>query len=246
MTDELERELERYAQAALRLEGWQLEYEPEPLVEGPPWDYERRACELASEAHSVLDLGTGGGEVFARVLAGADARAVATEEWHVNAPVAAKWLAGRAHVVRAASLALPFAGAAFDLLLSRHEALSPAEVARVLAPGGRLLTQQMIPDLWHELREVFPDMARFPDHYGEYPCALEAAGLRIEDKREFRRPVRFRKLGHLVYHLVAAAWTVPGFSVASHREALDELERRTEGDEGLVLTEGFYLLEARF
>ena len=245
MTGELARELERYAEAARGLEGWQLEFEPEPLVPGPPWDYERRAGKLAREARSLLDLGTGGGEVFARVLAEANARAVATEEWHVNAPVAAKRLAGRARVVRAASLALPFADAAFDLLLSRHEELGPVEVARVLAPGGRLLTQQMIPDLWHELREVFPDMTRFPDHHAEYPRALEAAGLQIEDAREFRRPVRFLKLGHLVYHLVAAPWTVPGFGVASHGEALDELQRRSESEQGLVLTEGFYLLEAR-
>lgn len=245
MNDARLRELERYAQAARTLEGWQLEYEPEPLVPGPPWDYEARAGELASKSAAMLDLGTGGGEILSRVLAGSNARAVASEEWHVNAPVAKRCLAQRAPIVRASSLALPFADASFDLVLSRHEALDPAEVARVLAPGGRLLTQQMIHDLWHELREVFPDLARFPDHSMEYPRGLEAAGMRVEDTREFRRPTRFRELGHLVYHLVAAPWTVPGFSVASHREALEELERWSQRDEGLQLTEGFTLLEAR-
>lgn len=29
-----------------------------------------------------------------------------------------------------------------DLVMSRHEAIDPREIARVLAPGGRLLTQQ--------------------------------------------------------------------------------------------------------
>ncbi len=238
-------ELNRYVDAARSLEGWELEFEPEPLAPGPPWDYEARARTLAAEAASVLDLGTGGAEVLSRVLSQSKARAFATECWHVNAPVAARRLGRRANVVRASSLELPFAPASFDLVLSRHEELAPAEVGRVLSPAGRLLTQQMIPDLWHELREVFPDMARFPDHYAEYRRELVAAGLRIEDAREFRRRVRFRELGHLVYHLVAAPWTIPHFSIQSHADGLAKLATRARSEQGLVLTEGFYLIEAR-
>ena len=238
-------ELNRYVDAARKLEGWELEFEPEPLAPGPPWDYEARARDLVAEASTVLDLGTGGGEVLSRVLSESSARAVATECWHVNAPVAARRLGACGQVVRASSLALPFAANAFDLVLSRHEEIRPAEVARVLASAGRLLTQQMIPDLWHELREVFPDMTRFPDHYADYQRELAVAGLTIEDAREFRRPVRFRELGHLVYQLIAAPWTIPGFSVETHRKGLDRLEQQARSERGLVLTEGFYLLQAR-
>jgi len=237
--------LNRYVDAARSLEGWELEFEPEPLAPGPPWDYEARARDLAAQAVSVLDLGTGGGEVLSRVLSRSSARAVATECWRTNAPVAAHRLGEHARVVRASSLELPFAAASFDLGLSRHEELSPAEVGRVLAPGGRLLTQQMISDLWHELREFFPDMTRFPDHYVEYQRELVAEGLTIEDAREFRRPVRFRELGHLVYNLVAAPWTIPGFSVETHRDGLERLELQARSGRGIVLTEGFYLIEAR-
>ncbi len=245
MTDALLRELGRYADAARRLEGWELEFEPEPLDEGPPWDYEALARELCARAGSVLDLGTGGGEVFSRVLPEGACRAAATESWHVNAPVAARRLAGRAAVVRASSLELPFADARFDLVLSRHEELSPREVARVLAPGGRLLTQQVVSDCWPELRRVFPDMTRFPDHYAEYQREFRDAGLVVEDAREFRYRVRFRELGHLVYHLSAAPWTLPDFSVETHREPLARLEREFQAGRGLVLTDGFYLLQVR-
>ncbi len=243
MTDALLRELDRYADAGRRLEGWELEFEPEPLGEGPPWDYEALARELCAHAGSLLDLGTGGGEVLSRVLPETGCRAVATECWHVNAPVAARRLAGRARVVRASSLELPFRSTRFDLVLSRHEELSPREVARVLAPGGRLLTQQVVPDFWPELRPVFPDMTRFPDHYAEYQREFRAAGLTVEDAREFRYQVRFRELGHLVYHLTAAPWTLPDFSVETYREPLARLEREFQGGEGLVLTDGFYLLQ---
>lgn len=238
-------ELERYAAAARRLEGSELEFEPEPIEPGPPWDYEALARSLAAEAGSVLDLGTGGGEVYSRILHASRARAFAVEEWRVNAPVAARRLAGRAAVVRASSLELPLPGASFDLVLSRHEAIRPSEAARVLAPGGHLLTQQVVSDWWPELREVFPDMTRFPDHYCEYQRELREAGLELEDAREFRRRVRFRELGHLVYQLAAAPWALPEFSVATHLEPLARLDRRCRSDDGLVLTDGCYLLRAR-
>jgi SAM-dependent methyltransferase len=235
------RRLERFEREARELRGWQLDYEPEPLEPGPPWEYEALAAESCAEAGVVLDLGTGGGEVLSRVLRGSAARAFATEWWHVNAPVAASRLHPRARVVRASSLELPFAADTFDLVLSRHEEISPAEVARVLRSGGRFLTQQVVHDVWRELREVFPDMTRFPDHYREYREGLRDAGMQVEHAREFRRSVRFWDLGHLVYHLAAAPWTIPGFSVETHLEGLEALARR----DPLVLTEGFYLLQAR-
>ena len=159
--------------------------------------------------------------------------------------MAARRLAGRAHVVRASSLRLPFQDARFDLVLSRHEELSPKEMARVLTPGGQCLTQQVASDYWPELRAVFPEMTRFPDHYSEYQREVIEEGLRVEEAREFRRPVRFRELGHLVYQLVAGPWILPSFSVESHREALARLEERVQSPQGLVVTEAFYLLRVR-
>jgi SAM-dependent methyltransferase len=245
MTEDWIQELHRYADAARQLKGWELEFEPEPLAPGPPWDYEALVRELASRARTVVDLGTGGGEVLSRVLPPSGCRAFATEWWSVNAPIASQRLADRAHVVRASSLQLPFPPASFDLVLSRHEEINPEEVVRVLAPGGRLLTQQVIPDYWPELRSVFPDMTRFPDHFSEYPRQFIQAGLVVEGTRQYRRPVRFRELGHLVYHLVACPWTVPNFSVESRREALARLDRQVRSKQGLVLTEGFTLLQVR-
>jgi len=140
-------ELRPYLTQARALEGWTLAHQPQPLGAPPPWDYEQRARELAAKAHAVLDLGTGGGEVLSRILPGFTGRAVATEEWGRNAPVAARCLQPLGvSVLQADSYQLPFGPAGFDLVLDRHEALRPAEVARVLAPGGTLLTQQIRSD----------------------------------------------------------------------------------------------------
>jgi SAM-dependent methyltransferase len=240
-------ELQPFVEAARRLEGWQLEFEPVPLSTGPPFSYEPLAAREIGRASAALDLGTGGGERFERLLAGATCRAVATECWNVNAPVAARRLGPDRPVVRASSLALPFRAASFDLVLSRHEEIAPAEVARVLAPGGCILTQQVIHDLWPELTPAFPGLVRFEDHFAAYRAGLQAAGLVVEDAQQFRHRVRYRELGHFVYHLaVASHWMLPGFSLESHADALEEIARWTARDGGLELTEGFTLIRARY
>jgi SAM-dependent methyltransferase len=247
--DELLATLLPYAERARHLQGWELEVTPVPLGPPLPWDYLARARELLAGAQAVLDLGTGGGERFAEILGSSAAparRAVATEAWEVNAPVAAARLAGAgARVVQAGSLRLPFADESFDLVLSRHEELAPAEVARLLRPGGSALTQQCHPDDWRELRRFFPRMPDFGPHDRLYREGLQAAGLTLIQAREHAQAVAYRSLGELVYLLAASPWTIPGFDVERDLDALLALEAELGGPEGIVLTEGRYLLEAR-
>jgi SAM-dependent methyltransferase len=241
--------LRPYAERARRLQGWELEVTPVPLGPPLPWDYATRARELLAGAQAVLDLGTGGGERFAEILGSSAAparRAVATEAWEVNAPVAAARLApAGARVVQASSLRLPFADESFDLVLSRHEELAPAEVARLLRPGGSVLTQQCHPDDWSELRRFFPRMADFGPHDRLYREGLQAAGLTLIQAREHAQAVAYQSLGDIVYLLTAAPWMIPDFDVERDLEALLAVEAELGGPPGIVLTEGRYLLEAR-
>ena len=132
-------ELQPYIEKARTFSGWSFDELDVAHLDGRmPWDYEAIARNAALKAQSIIDLGTGGGERFARIIDGAHARCVATEEWVVNAPVANDRLRPvGAGVVRADSLRLPFADSCVDLVLDRHEALEPAEVARVLRPPAR-------------------------------------------------------------------------------------------------------------
>ncbi|MBI5287343.1 MAG: methyltransferase domain-containing protein [Chloroflexi bacterium] len=210
-----------------------------------PWDYERIAREHALAAASVVDLGTGGGERLAGIVAGAPGRVVATEEWVVNAPVARERLAPLGvDVVRADSLRLPFAAEAFDLVLDRHEALEPAEVARVLGAGGRVVTQQCGPHDWPELSRYLPTTA-FPDHYRAYQEGFRAAGLLVEDARWHEERIAFATLGDLVYILLLMPWDLPEFDPVASIEALMTLEEELGTDDGIVVTEIRYLIVAR-
>ena len=125
------------------------------MVEPLGWDYTALARELVGAAESVLDHGTGGGEVLAEIGRGRGVT-VATEPYPPNEPVAARTIAGLGiPVVRVEhgtfdtrgpsagypDRRMPFADETFDLVLARHVAFSPAEIHRILRPGGVLLTQ---------------------------------------------------------------------------------------------------------
>ena len=238
--------LRPYIERARDFSGWSHDHLAILRLDpAPPWDYEALARAEVSNAERVLDLGTGGGEVLSRVIGGTSARCIATEEWVVNAPVARDRLAPMGvDVVRCDSLRLPLRRATFDLVLDRHEALDPAEVARVLRPGGSVITQQVGPDNWPELRMFFPRKTHFGDHFSAYQRGFIEAGLTIDDARWHEERVAYPELGDVVYLLLVAPWDVPDFDPAAEIDALLALEDALRDDRGIVLTETRYLIRA--
>jgi len=85
----------------------------------------------------VLDVGTGGGEVFSQVARPHD---VALDIKMSMLEVAREHLP--CPLVAGDQRALPFAGESFDVIASRHVGAEPHEVLRVLKPGGRYVTQR--------------------------------------------------------------------------------------------------------
>ena len=222
-----------------------MDFQAEPLGLGPPWDYESRARGLLTSSGSVLDMGTGGGERFSEICRGYDGLAVATEEWPPNVPVASARLSAiGAPVVHASSLHLPFGAGAFELVLNRHEELDPAEVARILAPGGRFLAQQVGSDNWRELGDLFPRMTDFGPLFELYSQGLRESGLDIVYTDTHERQTAFGGLGDIVYLLTAAPWTIPDFDVERDLDALLALEHALTHERGIVLTETRYIIEA--
>lgn len=238
------RELEPYIDAARDFSGWSFpQIAVRHLEAGPPWDYEAIVRERLRDARSVLDLGTGGAEFFARVTEGFGGRIVATEEWHVNAPVARDALAGRGALVRAsAEHALPFRDAAFGLVIDRHEAADMADVARVLTPGGWFITQQVAAQNWRELDAHFP-RAVFFDHYRVYQDGLRAHGFTV-DAQEHAWRVAYGHLGDIVFMLLVAPWEIPGFDPVRDIDALLALEDACRTPEGIEMTWHRYLIVA--
>jgi len=238
-------ELRPYVDRARAFSGWDHGGVRVKALGGAlPWDYGTRARSYASSANRVLDLGTGGGERYSGIASGLGAQFVASEAWGVNARVAQERLRPLGiPLVWATSEQLPFADVTFDLVLSRHEAVDPREVDRILAPGGRFLTQQVTPDHWPELRGHFPRKTVFEPHDQTYPAAFRRLGYDVRMQiHEYR--VAFETVGDLVFMLITAPWEIPNFDIEADIDALLALECDCQTADGIVLSEGRYLLEA--
>lgn len=211
-----------------------------------PWDYVALARESVSGADRVIDLGTGGGEVFSRIVDGLKGpRFYAGEEWHVNAPVARDRLRPLGvEVLHASSERTPYKDAAFDVVLSRHEAIDPPDIVRILRPDGVFLTQQVAKEQWRELTPLFPNRTVFPDHFVEYARAFEDAGFVVTTQHHTWRAA-YATIGEVAYMLMIAPWEFPEFDAMREIDSLLALEDAHGTAEGIVLTLARYLLVAR-
>ena len=220
------------------------------LEDQPPWSYLARAAELMRQSAAVLDMGTGGGERLLELRECWPDKVVVTEDYPPNFKLATERFEPWGVKVESIPLTrdgpLPFADDEFDLVLNRHSGMNCAEVARILAPQGVLLTQQ-IHGLWaQDLLAEFDARPQWPDETPAYYWhGLERAGLAIEKAEDWQGNLAFTDLGALVYYLRAVPWLVPGFSVDTHCDTLLRLQRRIEGSGKLVFEARKYLIEAK-
>ena len=242
--DQARERLRPYVEEARLATGWSFPVHSRKL-EKRAWDYDQRATELVSRTSSVLDIGTGGGERFSRYCASYRGRALATEAWHVNAPIAASTLRPAGiDVVHCDDERLPFASDSFNLVLNRHSAFQPSDVARVLKPGGIFYTEQVW-DHWRELKRFLPRMVEYRGYYRRNQDDLREAGLEILDARTHVLPAAFENLGEFVFMLCVASWTIPDFDpLGGDLPALLEVERELTTADGLVVSDGAFIIEA--
>ena len=181
----------------------------------------------------MLDLDTGGGELLAS-LAPPAGRTVAVEGWAPNVDVATHRLAPLGVEVVAAQAAdrLPLPDRTFDLVLNRHGRLCAPEIARVLRPGGRLLTQQVGSDDCTDLNTALdaPPTHPTPWNLAIATAALTAAGLRVVDAQEARPTLTFADIGAVVFHLRMVAWQVPDFDLRRYDGPLRRLHAAIQRD----------------
>jgi SAM-dependent methyltransferase len=230
--------------------GWDFSYlDGRMFEEKPPWSYLARAAELMQRSSAVLDMGTGGGERLLELREEWPPKVVVTGDYPPNLKLAEERLGPLGVKVMGVSLTrdgmMPFESGEFDLVLNRHSELNCAEVARVLAPGGIFLTQQ-VHGLWaQDLLAEFGAAPKWPDATLEYYVPrLEAAGLDIEKVEEWQGQLIFHDVGAVVYYLKVVPWLVPGFSVETHTKNLMRLQGRLQGQGPLVFEARKYLIEA--
>ncbi|TAJ48653.1 MAG: SAM-dependent methyltransferase [Herbiconiux sp.] len=256
---------------AAPIEGWDFSwFAGRATEERPSWGYSALAAERIADpaVAAVVDLQTGGGEVFAEALARASAgidgpdgvrrpgrippTVWATEGWPPNLALARRALElfrGEAVLVDERAR-LPFTDGLFDLVLSRHPAFTNwPEIARVLAPGGTYLSQQVAAGSNRELYEFFlgphPVGENDERSLANLVTGARAAGLSVVDAVQEATRVEFFDVGAVVHFLRKVLWTVPDFSVERYRGKLEELHRIIEAEGSFVCHSRRALVEAR-
>ena len=141
---------------------------------------------------------------------------------------------------------LPFRDAQFDLVINRHESYEPAEVRRILHPGGRFVTQQVGGYNDTDLNALLgaPEVGDSNWDLVHARRALEDAGFEVREAREAFPLTRFADVGAIVYLLKAIPWQIADFSVDRYFDGLKELEQRAH-TEGYIAARGYrFLLDA--
>lgn len=238
--------------ASVSVEGWDFSWlDGRATEQRPSWGYQRSMGERLALARAALDIQTGGGEVLAGVPVLPPLMA-ATESWPPNLAKATALLHPRGAVVVADTdePPLPFADAAFDLVVSRHPVtVWWEEIARVLRPGGTYFSQQVGPASVFELVEFFlgpqPGAVRSARHPDRARAGAAAAGLEVLDLRLESLRTEFHDIGAVVYFLRKVIWMVPGFTVEAYRERLRDLHELIVAQGPFVAHSTRFLIEAR-
>ncbi|MDE3721330.1 methyltransferase domain-containing protein [Nocardiopsis sp. N85] len=234
------------------VDGWDFSWlDGRATEQRPSWGYHRLVADRMAGASAALDVQTGGGEL----LAGVPRRpplTVATEGWPPNLAKATRLLhpLGAVVVDAAEDAPLPFAADAFDLVVSRHPVrVDWAEIARVLAPGGTYLSQEVGPASVFEVVEFFlgprPEEDRANRHPDHARRGAEAAGLEVVDLRLEHLRTEFFDVGAIVHFLRKVVWMVPGFTVEGHLDRLRAMHDHIEREGSFTATTTRFLVEAR-
>ncbi len=238
------------SEEAFAFKGWDFSHisgrwENEKL----PWDYETILKSHLKSTDRLLDMGTGGGE-FLLTLGHPHQLSSVTESYPPNVALCQDTLSPLGITVAQTfdDKKLPFEDGSFDIVINRHESFDPAEVSRVLVPGGYFITQQVGGANDRDLSErLISDFTpQFPEHNLENNAnSLKALGFELLRAEEIFTPLRFFDVGALVYFAKIIEWEFPDFSVDSSFGALCECQRELERDGFVEGTEHRFIVAAR-
>ena len=182
-----------------------------------PWDYRETILRHLTPEMRILDIDTGGGE-FLIALNHPYENTAATENYPPNVALCTQTLLPLGIDFRQGdgTKELPFPDCCFDMVINRHGDFNPADIHRMLKPGGIFVTQQVGAENDRELVELLCGETAMPFSEQYLDIASQKfrdAGFEILDAQECFRPIKFFDVGALVWFARIIEWEFPCFSV---------------------------------
>jgi len=221
-------------EAEAHFSGWDFSYIDERQSQTPlRWSYVSECLLRVRKANVILDMDTGGGEVFSR-FAPFPPQTYVTESYLPNVKIAREKLEPLGVKVVALEdeepRELPFDERFFDLILNRHGYYRAEEVQRIIQPGGTFVTQQVGNRNDIGIRQLLsapnPEPIEAWDDLAKATADLESAGFKLIKAMEDIYLQRFYDVGAIVYQLKAVPWQIPDFSVERYFEQLKDAHQQ--------------------
>jgi SAM-dependent methyltransferase len=254
-------ELRRLITQAGELRGWDwssLRMERDPV----PWAYQDIVRRYVTPSSRVLDVGTGGGEVFLSLApyfgqgVGIDRKVRMIRTAIENRAPA---LRDKVSFVVMKGQALGFPDDTFDVVMNRHASIFFEEVVRVLRPGGYFITQQVGGRNAQSIFDAF-GWGSNEQHWQRFFAArgmdftiqqiktlvdlLPGVGCTIVANGEYDVPIYFPDIQALVFYLL---WTpLPEkLDPDRHHEQVTRLVQERQAPRGIESSEHREFLVAR-
>jgi hypothetical protein len=191
------------------------------------WSYVSLVADHAAGVDTMLDMGTGGGELLSEI-SGRPRRTVATEAWPPNVPIAAArlrplgipvvWDEGapdNTDQVSEDGGRMPFRTGAFPLIVNRHESFRATELSRILSLGGTFITQQVDFHSYDDLYELLGfEVPQQPESWLPFAQQqLTDAGLKVQLAVRGEERTQFHDVAAVIYFLRVVSWAIPEFSL---------------------------------
>ena len=244
-------ELKRIADAGGRLNGWDfssVHIERSPV----PWEYVDVVRKYIKPTDRVLDIGTGGGEIFLSLApyfregVGIDLDPSMIEAARHNQRSLSS---GNISLINMDGCDLQFDPDHFDVVLLRHAHVYVGEIVRVLRPGGYFITQTVGQRSSLNLLNAF---GWTPLSFGVdwwQPVAdlaeeFRSHGCHIITQAEYDIPYWFLDIGSFMFWLLAVPWPET-MELDKHWQGINKILETCQTEQGIETNEHRGLLIAQ-
>lgn len=214
-----------------------------------PWDYYDVVRQFLANTDCVLDIGTGGGELFLTLAPcfrkgiGIDVSTEMIEQALRNKQIQK---IPNVHFKVMDGNHLEFADAEFEIVINRHCDVNVSETARVLRPQGHFITQQVgYRNTLNILKAFGWTPASFGDGWWqpveELATTFEQSSCRVVAKAEYDVRYWFCDVESLVFWLKAVPLPEP-FDVEKHWEDVNHILQEYSTRQGIETNEHRELL----